>query len=104
MINLTKEEARLGVGAGWEKLVDAIYDRLPDDAFISDIKEKLGGLSVSVYGVDWDTLQFIEEMEDKSFEVCEVCGEPGKPRGGVWIKTLCEEHWVEQRLGRGVVE
>lgn len=31
----------------------------------------------------------VDKAEDKSYETCEWCGEPGIQRGGSWIRTLC---------------
>jgi hypothetical protein len=36
--------------------------------------------------------EITNEAERLSGETCEVCGNPGKPREGSWIKTLCDEH------------
>ena len=95
-MNITKEQARRQVGPGWSGLVDAIYDRLPETAHISQIKEKYGGLRFYVYGVSGEVLDFIDEMEEKSYTICEMCGEPGKPREGGWILTLCDKHDKER--------
>ena len=35
--------------------------------------------------------QIVQNYCDKSYEVCEVCGKPGKLRRDLpWIRTLCE--------------
>jgi hypothetical protein len=90
-MNISREEAKRCVGPGWASLIDAIYDRLPEDAFIYQVKEKWGGLRFYVDGT-MELLDFIDEMEDQSLNICEVCGRPGKPRKGGWVKTLCDEH------------
>ena len=72
-------------------LIDAIYDRLPEDAHVLQVKEKWGGLRFYVSGTT-ELLDFIDEMEARSLKTCEVCGQPGKPREGGWIRTLCDEH------------
>ena len=92
MSNISREEAKECVGKGWSSLIDAIFDKLPEDAYISQVKEKYGGLRFYVDGVDIGVLDFISEMEEKSYEICEICGKPGKPREGGWIRTLCDEH------------
>mgnify|MGYP000093879836 CR=1 FL=1 len=89
-MNMTLEEAQRQVGPGWAGLVEAIYNRLPQDAHIDQIKEKFGGLRFYVDG-DAELLDFIDEMEAKSLTVCEGCGKPGRPRDGGWILTLCDE-------------
>ena len=89
-MNMTREEAISCVGPGWAELVGEIYDKLPPDAHILQIKEKFGGLR---FYVDSNTelLDFIDDMEAKSLTICEKCGKPGKPRRGGWIITLCDE-------------
>jgi hypothetical protein len=32
----------------------------------------------------------IREAELDSYKICDICGNPGKRRGGDWIKTLCD--------------
>lgn len=32
----------------------------------------------------------IDEAERNSYKICEKCGNPGEPRGGGWIQTLCD--------------
>ena len=39
----------------------------------------------------------IEEAEDRSFSVCELCGGKGEIHSiNGWVKTLCEKHHNEQ--------
>jgi len=33
----------------------------------------------------------IDHAEGQSYKTCEVCGKPGKSRGGGWVVTLCNE-------------
>jgi hypothetical protein len=40
-MNISREEAKRCVGPGWSSLIDAIYDRLPEDAFIFQVKENV---------------------------------------------------------------
>ncbi len=93
-MNISREDAKSCVGPGWASLIDAIFDRLPEDTSILQVKEKWGGLRFYVSGSS-ELLDFISEMENRSLEMCEVCGQPGKPREGSWIRTLCEEHYQE---------
>lgn len=90
-MNINREDAKSYVGPGWASLIDAIYDRLPEDAHVLQVKEKWGGLRFYVSGTT-ELLDFIDEMEARSLETCEVCGQPGRPREGGWIRTLCDEH------------
>ena len=43
-----------------------------------------------------------DEYETKSAKVCEECGQPGKLRGGGWVKTLCSCHAAS--MGYGSIE
>lgn len=100
MINITREEAKEYIGAGWSDLIDEIYNKLPDNAFILQIKEKFGGLRFYVDNISGEVQDFIWEVEDRSLGICEVCGKEGKPRDGGWIKTLCDEHSLSERQRR----
>lgn len=92
-MNITRDEAKGCVGAGWGTLIDAIYERLSPDTFITQVKEKWGGLRFYVDSETADVLDFIDEIEKRSFEVCEMCGETGSPGYyNGWIKTLCNKH------------
>jgi hypothetical protein len=93
-MNISREDAKNCVGPGWASLIDAIFDHLPEDAYILQVKEKWGGLRFYVSGSS-ELLDFISEMENKCLEMCEICGRPGKPREGGWIRTLCDEHVLE---------
>jgi hypothetical protein len=87
---IPRDSAKLMVGKGWAKLIDRIYDRLPKDILIMDVKEKWGGLRVYTDSCNDELLDFLDAIEDESFTVCESCGQPGKRRAGGWIKTLCD--------------
>ena len=93
-MNTTRENVKLMVGQGWSKLLDEVYDRLEKfpDAYISCIKEKFGTLRIYVFGVDEETLEFIDWIEERSGTICEVCGEPGELRDGGWIVCRCDKH------------
>jgi hypothetical protein len=87
-------------GEGWRKLIEQL-DRdiraLSPDYRPAQVKEKFGGLRFyidTLPGVKYETVSpLIREAEQKSYEICEVCGEPGRlrERRG-WMKTLCDKH------------
>jgi len=90
---------------GWYPMIYELLDKIqafvdthPDfaDLEIMQIKEKYAGLRVYInYGPD-EIYDLINEYENKSYSVCEICGKEGKERErGHWYKTLCEEHYEE---------
>jgi hypothetical protein len=89
---------------GWNQLIDDLCTEL-DNRFVQvkvrQIKEKFGGLRFYVdllpdpYEVTDAAQKVIWEYEDKSYHVCEVCGEPGKLHAKGWYQTLCDKHLQE---------
>ena len=56
------------------------------------VKEKWGGLRFYVSNSDDYIDGAISLAESLSLRTCEQCGAPGKPRGGGWVRTLCDGH------------
>ena len=93
MRGITLEDAKLCVGKGWHKLIEEIYNKLTDEAYVVQVKEKYGGLRFYVDGVNRETLDFIEKQERKSVTICEVCGAKGQLLDrNTWLVTRCKEH------------
>lgn len=86
------------VGDGWYQLLLGISQKLEPYAVqypefrAVQVKEKFGGLRFYTTCVIDEAQLLIDEAEELSFTICEDCGQPGKPRGGGWIRTLCDEH------------
>lgn len=57
----------------------------------SQVKEKYGLLSFSMSSATDEMYRLTDEAEDKSGEICENCGKPGKTNKYGWISTLCDE-------------
>lgn len=88
---------------GWGLLITQLEDKLKTlspDYTVSQVKEKFGGLRYYASAADAseETAQqfydLIREAEEKSYEICESCGQPGRlsRRGNAgWYKTLCPE-------------
>lgn len=92
-LNMTRDEAKGMVGQGWSGLIDRFFDhadRLAEEVYILDIKEKWAGLRIYIWGGEESTNRLIMELESESVHVCESCGEPGRIRRGGWMKTLCD--------------
>ncbi len=76
---IIRELIEKSIAAGWDKQ-------------ICQVKEKFGGLRFYINSAPDGVHKLIREAENKSLEICEICGNPGQQRNGGWIKTLCEEH------------
>ena len=57
---------------------------------VVQVKEKFGGLRFYVNNSDDVVIGMISLAESLSLKTCEYCGNPGYPRRGPWIKTLCD--------------
>lgn len=80
-------------GDGWFNLIYELSEKLSKDPMVKavQVKEKFGGLRFYVNTATEEQWDYINKAEEESFRVCEVCGKPGIVRGGIWLKTLCEE-------------
>jgi hypothetical protein len=101
-----KGEYNFGVGPGWNKLMINLFkgiDKLqPEDFSVLQIKEKFGTLRFyfsSATKIE-EINVLVRKAEKKSGKTCEDCGEPGKPRGEGWIRTICDMCEVENKLQR----
>lgn len=65
----------------------------------SQVKEKFGTLRFYLTA-GTDAMHYVtEEAERKSGKTCEVCGRPGKLRGGLWVRTTCQDHADQRSTG-----
>ena len=86
---------------GWYDLIDELSKKLePLGVVAMQVKEKLGGLRFYIGAVDNDiadeVFQYISEAEAKSYEICELCGKPGKVNRQGWIQVRCTECNLKQ--------
>ena len=82
------------IGKGWVPIVKRLCEdiiKADPECEVSQVKEKFGGLRFYTGGTTDEVFDLIENAEIKSFETCEVCGEPGTLREGGWVLTLCDE-------------
>ena len=96
-----KDRYIAGVGNGWLGLIKELIEeaiKLGWDRQVCQIKEKFGGLRFYINGAPDGVHKLIREAENKSYEICEVCGEPGEMRKGGWIVTLCDKHNEERNI------
>lgn len=75
----------------FKSLSDEEWDE-SHQAVAVQVKEKWGGLRFYVNSSDDYIDGAIALAESLSLRTCEQCGAPGKPRGGGWVRTLCDSH------------
>ena len=87
---------------GWREISRALAEVFVRDQIeVFQVKEKFGGLRVYIGSALEEVHRLIDNVEAKSFHVCEVCGASGELRNDLsWVLTLCEEHY-EERLAQG---
>jgi hypothetical protein len=85
-------EVSVECGQGWEKLYRPLIDMAVElNIDVVQVKEKFGGLRFYVNRNDVVLDKMIMEAENKSFDICELCGEGAKRRNlNNWIVTLCD--------------
>lgn len=107
-------------GDGWYELISElcykidklITDKYPDlkkvepynygypTFYVTQVKEKFGGLRFYVTVAYDEIFDLIDEYEEKSLTICEYCGKMGELRNkNNWLATLCDEHythWLEK--------
>lgn len=96
-MTIDREDALASVGIGWAKLINALYDNMPESVRVLQVKEKFGGLRFYVVGASEEFSNLIDKCEAESEHICEYCGKPGKLRKLSWIKTLCNEHYEDEQ-------
>jgi hypothetical protein len=105
------------VGNGWRKLIENLLKELGEfskqnhfSIKILQVKEKLGGLRVYIRlfseskrdlkSTFDEVYNIIYTTEDKSYEICEVCGKPGGTSKGGWKISLCPKHMKQWEGGK----
>jgi len=97
--------------AGWFNIVDSLCKEIvrhidwkhrdtPEDErpypVVQQVKEKFGGLRFYYYGGDDIIAGMVSFAEAMSQQICEKCGNKGTTNWKrSWVKTLCEEHDVD---------
>lgn len=100
---MTRDEAKSWIketcGEGWLSLVDHIYDTLPDKVRVVAVFQKWGALKFTLQVADPAFEIRLQEVEARSLQMCEVCGQTGGEviKDG-WVQTLCEKH-AQRSLG-----
>jgi hypothetical protein len=95
-----KDSGFFECGNGWFPLIkDLITDliELGWDKQTCQVKEKFGALRFYINTGSDEIFKKIHSYENKSYEICETCGEKGELRLVGWYKTLCNKHHEERK-------
>lgn len=85
----------LDCGDGWFHLLLGLSQALEamgEDITVHQVKEKFGGLRFYIDNASDAVHELIDQAEEISYQTCERCGQPGRPRKGGWVSTLCDIH------------
>ncbi len=88
---------------GWYNLIDGLCSKILEvdsEVIAVQVKEKFGGLRFYIGGVKREVSEkiysIIDEYEELSYKICEICGKVGKLNNeGYWLKTRCNIHWED---------
>ena len=96
------ERHNFSVSNGWLGILQRLFETLISmgwDKQFLNVKQKFGGMSIFLDNLPENGFHFVVEAEKESFNVCEVCGEPGtQHKIGGWVYCLCDEHREETSL------
>lgn len=95
--SITKEKALDSVGVGWSSLIEHLYDIMPDNVVVFQVKEKFGTLRFYFAGGNDYFMNQVINAERRSATICEFCGCKGKLRNLPWQKTLCNDCYIEEK-------
>lgn len=110
-ITWPKYKGMVDIPEGWKKIIEELTEKLNEfrnaEIVILQIKEKFGTLRFyynitnpqDLVGLEVNLIMgLIAKAEERSSYTCERCGAGGVLRTELrWIKTLCGEHYDEER-------
>lgn len=73
--------------------VDKLDKEKKEDFYVLQVKEKYGTLRYYTSFITDEIDAAISQAEDKSYEICEICGKAGRLNEGGWYAVRCKEHW-----------
>lgn len=112
---LIKNRYYFEVGDGWLPLIQKLIEEiiaLGWNKRISQVKEKFGGLRFYIGAFTDEISHSISEAENKSYSICETCGNNGclrKTVNGSYFFTSCDKcadekvNWVGDKLESQIV-
>ena len=96
-------------GAGWYNILDQLCNNIQHyidwknrkeeivpQVVAEQVKEKFGTLRFYYRGGDTYISGLVSMAESMSGITCEECGTIGKQRTSGWIRTLCDEHYIQK--------
>jgi len=70
---------------------------VPEYFYVTQVKEKFGGLRFYITAAPKEVHDMINKAEDESYKICEICGKPGEAGWHLpWYLTLCDKHLEEK--------
>lgn len=72
--------------------IKTLPESVAKEVVITQIKEKYGTLRFYLSHYDPVVDKMIEDAENRSAQICEVCGKKGHLRGKTWVYTACDDH------------
>ena len=97
-------EKKWQCGEGWYNLIKELIEKInviseDQNLEVVQIKEKFGGLRFYINGGSNEVYELIHQYENKSLEICEVCGNAGAYRSDLgWKSTLCQKHFLKTKI------
>jgi hypothetical protein len=85
-----------GLSAELERIIEKLPMEERNNYYAVQVKEKFGLLNFYMSKATEEMRSSIGEAEGKSASPCEECGQPGKLRGGRWLKILCDAHAADR--------
>ncbi len=80
-------------GKGWLSLIDEVYDNLPEGIEIIQVYQKYAGLRVDINPESESFEDFLSEIENRSYSLCEICGKEARQYDiHGWEYTRCADH------------
>ncbi len=107
---MTKQEAKDSFISlemqGWLRLIDLLYDAIPENIEITEIFEKYANFEVRYKGEENKKFErFVQILKRISSKMCEKCGKLASHTIiNNWEQTLCKEHFEEAILGKQMGE
>jgi hypothetical protein len=106
---ITREEAKAYLteidSAGWLRLIDLLYDKLPPEIEITEVFQKWGHFEVRYKGENEKFRKYLYVLKRISERMCERCGKLATETiVGSLVETLCKEHFEWELKNRQSVE